>query len=271
MRLIAALTALICLSACSPPRQVVTIEFEARLGDEPIDCETTVGGVAMTDLRFFVTGPILLFTADPEDAPDGAAFVEVAQTGRWQQEGLVLIDLENGQGACTNGTPGTNSVLTGAVPAGDYKGVSFQVSVPFDRNHADPLAAAPPLDDSTMHWHWRSGYKFLRAGFETDDDGFWMHVGSAGCEGTVQNITGCRFGNRARIAVDDYRPGDKIVFDFAPLLESVDTSDGEPSDCSSGPAEDACRQPFRTLGLDFDSGEPLIPMPPSRLFRAESP
>ena len=146
MRRLAAVTALICLSACSPPQETVTIEFEARLGDQPIDCETVVDGVAMTDLRFFVTGPIIMFTADPEDAPDGIEFIEVAQNGRWQQDGLVLIDLENGKGACTNGTAGTNAVLTGLMPEGDYHGLSFQVAVPFERNHADPLAAAPPLE-----------------------------------------------------------------------------------------------------------------------------
>ena len=267
MRLIAIITALICLSACSPPRQTVSIEFEARLGDEPIDCETVVDGVAMTDLRFFVTEPIL-FDSELQGTSDDYEFLEIARDGRWQQDDLVLIDLENGRGACVNGTADTNSVLTATVPEGDFSGLLFWVAVPFERNHADPLAAAAPLDDSTMHWHWRSGYKFLRAGFETEDDGFWMHVGSAGCEGTVQNITGCRFPNRAQINVHDYRPGDKIVFDFAPFIDSVDVSDGQPTDCSSGPAEEACRGPFRVLGLDFDHGEPMLP---SSLFRAVSP
>lgn len=270
MRPIAAILLTFCLSACSPPRQTVSIEFEARLGNEPIDCETVVDGVAMTDLRFFVTGPILLFTEDPEAEPDGVRFLSISQDGRWQQEGLVLIDLENGRGACVNGTADSNSTLKGVIPEGDYSGLSFQVAVPFARNHADPLAAAPPLDDSTMHWHWRSGYKFMRVGFETDDDGFWMHVGSAGCEGTVGNITGCRFPNWTYVSVEDYRPGDKVIFDFAPLIESIDVVDGRSTDCSSGPSEEACREPFRALGLDFDTGEALIPMPQSTLFRAES-
>ena len=77
----------------------------------------------------------------------------------------------------------------------------------FDLNHDNPLTAEPPLDDPDMHWHWRSGYKFLRAGIRTATDGFWIHAGSAGCEGTVGNITGCRFPNRIDVFLPDFVPG----------------------------------------------------------------
>ncbi len=253
MRLIAATTVLIFLAACSPPQQTVTIEFEARLGDQPIDCETVVDGLTMTDLRFYVDSPALL-------DPIGAATlrfqdIQLAEQDRWQHGDLALIDLENGKGACRNGTPETNALLIGTVPEGEYKGISFTVGVPFELNHADPLEAAPPLDDSTMHWHWRSGYKFLRAGFETPNDGFWMHVGSAGCDGTVGNITGCRHENRIMVMMFDYQPGDRIVFDFQPLIDAVDLEDETPTDCSSGPSEDTCMEPFRRLKLNFEDGQ----------------
>ncbi len=283
MRLIALAIALICLVACSPPQQTVTIEFEARLGDEPIDCETVVDGVTMSDLRFFVTGPLLL-APRPDGTGIDPAFIEFTENGRWQQENLALIDLENGQGSCVNGTPDTNPKLVGRVADGDYQGLAFWLGVEPERNHADPLAAAPPLDDSTMHWHWRSGYKFMRAGFETEDDGFWMHVGSAGCEGTVQNITGCSRPNLVLVELPDFRPGDKVLFDFEALVAAVDIEDATPTDCSSGPGEEACREPFAVYGLDFDSGIPKCPevfaaysdsgnpdCERQQLFRAESP
>ncbi len=266
MRLTSAVLIIVSLSACTPPAQTIEIVFEARLGEQKIDCETVIDGVSMSDLRFFVTDPVLNFADSGTDVNVGRV-VDFGENGRWQQDGLVLIDLENGGGACVNGTTGTNSVLIGSVPAGDYRGLFFRVEVPFDQNHADPLAASPPLDDSTMHWHWRSGYKFLRAGLQTDDDGFWMHVGSAGCEGTVQNITGCSYPNRMAVGLPDYAPGDIVVFDFEPLLGAVDVSDGAPTDCSSGPAEEECREPFRAYGLDFGSG---LPGTNSQLFRVES-
>ncbi len=276
MRRSSIFVALLCLTACSPRQQTVTIEFEARLGDVPIDCETEVGGIRMSDLRFYVYHPILTSEisrdTDSNDARSRNHYSEhlrpisLSDNGRWQQQELALIDLENGQGACENGTPDTNSKIVGTVPAGDYDGLEFEVGVPFTWNHADPLTAAPPLDDSTMHWHWRSGYKFMRAGFETDDDGFWMHVGSAGCEGTVGDISRCRFPNRVPVQLSDYRPGDTVIFDLSPLVDVVDTNDATPTDCSSGPAEDACREPFAVFGLEFDSGQPNYL---EQLFRVE--
>jgi len=235
------------LAGCQPPSQDLEIEFLARLGNEPLACDRD-NVIELTDLRFYVARPALV-DQDGKEVP-----IELAAHGRWQQPDLALIDLEDGKGRCANGTPDYNGRLLGRVPAGDYAGLRFTLGVPFDRNHADPLAAAAPLDDSTMHWHWRSGYKFLRAGFSAGDDGFWIHLGSAGCEGTVQNISSCRFPNRVEVELPAWKMGDRVAFDFDPLLATVDTGDGVPGDCSSGPAEDACRRPFAVLGLDFDTG-----------------
>jgi hypothetical protein len=106
-----------------------------------------------------------------------------------------------------------------------------------------------------MHWHWRAGYKFLRAGIRTADDGFWIHLGSTGCEGTVRDITGCRFPNRVDILLPEFLPGeDTVVVDLAALLVETDLLDAEATDCSSGPAEQSCKAPFRALGLDFETG-----------------
>ena len=47
--------------------------------------------------------------------------------------------------------------------AGAYSGIRLTVGVPFELNHANPLAAAAPLDRGEMFWSWQSGHKFLRA------------------------------------------------------------------------------------------------------------
>jgi uncharacterized repeat protein (TIGR04052 family) len=152
----------------------------------------------------------------------------------WQNDAVAYIDLEDGTGACQNGTADTFDHVLGVAGAREYQGLRFTVGVPFKLNHANPLTAKPPLDDPDMHWHWRSGYKFLRAGVRTDDDGFWIHTGSAGCKGTVGNITGCTFPNR---------------------IAGVDLDDATRSDCSSGPPEESCLAPFAALGIDFTTGE----------------
>ena len=188
---------------------------------------------------------------------DGKAFdLALHSDLPWQQSDLALIDLEDGQGPCANGTAEVVAYLEGDVPPADYQALRFTVGVPFDRNHANPLTAEAPLDDPAMHWHWRSGYKFMRAGVRMAGDSFWLHVGSAGCEGTVRHISGCRFPNRVDAELNGFVPNrDTVVIDLQALFAGVDFSDGEPGDCSSGPAETACVAPFAALGIDFGSGK----------------
>ena len=237
------------LAGCSPPPVSVEIPFNAVFGDEILDCESQNGGLELTDLRLYVANPELI-------ASDGERVeLQLEPDGRWQQHDLALLDFETGAGGCANGTAEVNTVLRGTAKAADYQSLQFTVGVPFDRNHRDPLLAAAPLGDPAMHWHWRGGYKFLRAGVQSGDDGFWIHLGSTGCEGTVQNISGCRAPNRVTVRLDGFRPGeDEVVIDLAALAEAAALGDGARTSCASGPAEADCEAPFAALGLDHASG-----------------
>ena len=177
MRRACALIPLLLLGACGQWDQAVEIPVVATWNGEPVTCASD--GIALTDLRFYISNPRLT------DADGRAHDVRFATEFAWQNDVVALIDLEDGEGACRNGTAATFDRLLGVVRAGDYRGLRFTVGVPFRVNHANPLTAGPPLDDPDMHWHWRSGYKFLRVGVANGDDGFWLHAGSAGCEGTV--------------------------------------------------------------------------------------
>lgn len=142
------------------------------------------------------------------------------------------------------------------MPKREYRGLRFTIGVPFRLNHDDPLTAMPPLGDADMHRDRRSGYKFLRAGIATTSDGFWIHVGSARCDGTIEHITGCHFENRITVELPDFVPGESTVrVELAALLDGTDLGDGVSSECSSGPSETACLAPFAALGIDFLTGE----------------
>jgi uncharacterized repeat protein (TIGR04052 family) len=235
--------------ACSEARQPVTIKFMSQFEGRDVSCEHDAADVLLTDLRFYVYD-VQLVAADGALTP-----LKLDDKVLWQQDDLGLVDLENGRGACTNGTAETRNFLQGTARTGAYEGLQFTIGVPFDRNHADPLAANPPLDDPAMHWHWRAGYKFLRAGVRTDDDGFWMHLGSTGCEGTVGNISGCRAPNRVTVHLDEFVAGqDTVVVELGELVSPDELQDGEASDCSSGPSEAECLAPFEALGLDHMTG-----------------
>jgi uncharacterized repeat protein (TIGR04052 family) len=241
---------LFCCAACSQSRSPVDIEFVATWNGQPLACGDAE--YSLTDLRFFVSEAVLVDAAGAEHS------ISLTSDGRWQQEHVALIDLENGEGACVNGTQETNTRLAGTTDIADFKGIRFTVGVPFELNHANPLLADAPLDDSAMHWHWRSGYKFLRAGVNTESDGFWLHLGSTACEGTVQNISTCRSPNRVTVQLDGFSPQDqRINVDLAALFEGADFNDGVPGDCSSGPSESACAAPFAALGLPFGGDRDL--------------
>ena len=248
VRPFAALTAATICASCSQWDQPVNIPFIATWQGEPIDCSSEKS--ALTDLRFYVSNVQLV------DAEGQGHDVRFATEMTWQNDAVAYIDLEDGTGSCQNGTADTYDHVLGVAGVREYHGLRFTVGVPFKLNHTNPLTAKPPLDDPDMHWHWRSGYKFLRAGVRTDDDGFWIHTGSAGCQGTVGNITGCTFPNRIEVVLPDFVVGeDAVSIDLTELLTGVDLDDATRSDCSSGPPEESCLAPFAALGIDFTTGE----------------
>jgi len=242
------------LTACSPQHVPVVVEFSAAWDDQTITCNSS--DIGLTDLRFFVSNVVLI------DSKGSEQELLLTPDDRWQQENVVLIDLENGEGACVNGTPEMNTMLSGTAKTGDFSAVRFTLGVPFGLNHANPLLAEAPLDDAAMHWHWRSGYKFLRAGVSTPSDGFWMHLGSTGCKGTVQNISECRSPNRVTVTVSDLAPeAHRIDLVLSELFYGINLNDGKPGECSSGPPESACTEPFDALGLAFGDDSAIAKMP----------
>ena len=231
---------------CADRTIPVEIAFEARFGERPVACTDVSGAPQLSDLRFFVYDVALI------DAQGAGAPLLLMDDGMWQTARLALIDLEDGRGRCENGSAETNNRLSGRVAPGNYTAIEFRIGVPEDLNHADPVIAEPPLNLSTMHWHWRSGYKFMRAGLASDRDHVWLHLGSNRCAGTVGNISGCEGSNRVNVRL----PGrDTVTIDMAVLFAGADLEDGVGTDCSSGPAEPDCASLFGALGIDPLTGD----------------
>ncbi|MGI9201403.1 MAG: MbnP family copper-binding protein [Woeseiaceae bacterium] len=234
------------ITACSESSSRIEIPFVVTFSGEPLACDGAAG-IDLTDLRFYVH-KLSFIDGDGERHP-----VEL-ETDDWQLSDLALLDLEDGTGSCLNGTSQVNAVVRGNTNGRDLRGLEFTLGVPFSRNHGDPLKAMAPLGDADMHWHWRGGYKFLRAGIQSEDDSFWIHLGSTGCEGTIQNITGCSAPNRVVVHLDDFSPGDSVAVDLAELVSGGVLDDAIPSDCSSGPPETSCGEPFAAFGLQHATG-----------------
>ncbi len=243
--------------------RVVPVErnFSLRYGDLPISCTEAAAGLLLTDLRFY------LYDVELTDQGGRSRTLELLPDGQWQDGKIALLDFEDGQGACINGSEQRNSSLRGKISGGPFRGITFTVGVPPDNNHRDPMTAQAPLNYTAMHWHWLSGYKFMRVGVSNESDNFWMHLGSSRCDGSINDGIECRSSNRVAVALGDFDPTrDRIVIDLEPLVAAVNLADGSGSDCSSGPDELACSAAFAALGLPFGATAAAASQ---RVFRSE--
>lgn len=239
------------LCACADRVTPVELNFSARYGDDTLSCTAAAAaGLQLTDLRLFVYDLKLIDTAG-RSRP-----LELLADDLWQDSTIALLDFEDGQGTCINGSKEGNrsvrGVISGDHPDGPFQGISFTVGVPPDSNHRDPMTAKAPLNYTAMHWHWLYGYKFMRVGVSNESDYFWMHLGSSHCDGSISDGIECRSANRVAVVLDSFDPSrDRIVIDLEPLVTAVNLADGMGSDCSSGPDELACDAAFAALGLPY--------------------
>jgi uncharacterized repeat protein (TIGR04052 family) len=241
-------------TACAPSQQAIEILFEALYDGASISCANKASSIGLTDLRLYIHDINLIGTA-------GTIFpVKLSPDQIWQSESVALLDFEDGKGSCANGSQQTNRKIRGYFLTTDEKinGLSFRVGVPPALNHNDPLVAEAPLHYTSMHWHWASGYKFLSAGVTTDADGYWIHLGSSRCAGTIGNIQGCKSSNQPQAQLTNFDPNTHYVsVDLGRLFAAVDFDDGMATDCSSGPIETTCAAPFDALGLGVTDGSAI--------------
>ncbi len=204
------------------------------------------GGV----LRFYVSD------LHATDAGGARVPVDLEASGAWQDDRTALVSLAS-DCAATGGAE-RNATITGRLPPGDHRHlefIEFDLGVPFERNHANPLRAQPPLHLPSMFWTWQTGYKFLRLDL---GERWSFHLGSTGCASASAArppAQACRQPNRARVRLP-MRPalGAPIIVDLDALLAGIDVS-GHPS-CSDRYAErGSCGRLLAALGLDPATGQ----------------
>jgi uncharacterized repeat protein (TIGR04052 family) len=262
----------------------VRIAFQATLGGKAFACGEVYEGVGLKhstvtpeDLRFYISNVRLLDT-DGRETP-----VALDQDGIWQYQNLALLDFEDGTGGCRNGNSGIHREITGTVPQGSYTAIRFDLGVPFQLDHIDPLTAPSPLNMTAMLWSWQNGYKFVRTGVETArsatqavtpavgqataggatrrehrSSGFPVHLGSTACAsagGTAAPQQECVHPNRPTITLTDYdSASDVILFNLDHLFAGSDVSghdDTKFAGCMSFESNDNCAPIMAALGLPF--------------------
>jgi uncharacterized repeat protein (TIGR04052 family) len=269
--------------AATPALADMTVEipFAAEIAGAPFSCTATYPGlgsggteVQLLDFRLFVSAANLI-AADGTRVP-----VAFDQDGAWQVENVALLDFEDGTGSCANGTPQVNATLRGTVPEGDYRGLEFEVGVPFALNHGDPTTALSPLNLTAMFWNWRGGYKFAKIEFSPvgasgmtmaaeghaeggghgGAGGWFLHLGSTMCDApdaTTPPSEPCANPNRVVVALPDFVPGQStVVIDPAPVVAGADLTQNTPetsAGCMSFPNDPDCDTVLPRLGLAFNS------------------
>lgn len=253
------------LAACDSDREVA-LRFTPVVGDQPFACGKDFDGIGSgastvtpLDFRMYVH-EVALLRSSGERVP-----VAIRDDGQWQSEGLVLLDFEDGSGACMTGSPATNFEVRGTVPDhGDYVGVEFIVGVPHEQNHLDGAIAPAPLNAQGMWWTWQGGYKYVRLDVRpATQPEFFYHLGATSCDGSVQDGFKCAYANLPTVRIDDFDPErDAIVVDAAKILAGVDVehvpdgiSDTLPG-CMAFSGDPECPAMMAPLGLRFEDNAP---------------
>lgn len=259
------LGAALALCACDSDRDV-SLRFAPMFGDQPFACGKDYAGVGTgdstvtpLDFRLYVHD-VALVRASGERVP-----VVVEDDARWQHEGLVLLDFEDGTGACMTGSPDMNREVRGRAPDhDDYVGVEFVVGVPEAMNHLDGATAPAPLNAQGLWWTWAGGYKYVRLEVRPSAQPvFFYHLGATSCDGDVKQGFTCAFDNLAKVHLDTFDlDADEITVDGARILAGVDVDrvpdgvhDTLPG-CMAFPGDPECPAMMAPLGLRFMDDAP---------------
>jgi len=275
-----------------PNMQRVTIKFKAKVGSQDFACGATFNGqgtessqVTPTDFRMFVQEVQLL------DDQDHLVPVTFDVRAPWQAANVALLDFENAQnqaegtGCALEGTPAVNTEITGTVPKGTYKGISFVNGVPEALNHEDPTTFGAPLNAAGMYWDWLAGFRFIKlelrtvgaAPSETPPGGV-LHIGSTGCfnaesdagvdDPQAKPAQACKHPNRNRVVLMNYVVGESvIVADASKVFAASDLTESAYCAASNG---DVCTPLFTAVGLKYADGSPLTTQSFYTLEQAES-
>ena len=267
--------------------KTVELQFAAMAGDTAIGCGSTVTGLGtkavtgkVKDFRFYITG-VKMIRADGAEVP-----LTLPANDNWNytvgSDSVTLVDLENATADCptATGTPATNTVIKGTVPAGDYTGVKMTMGVPFALNHTDwnnPTTTKAPLDIQAMAWSWQGGRKFAKieiidplSAAPAGTVGKWVqpatgvyitfnvHLGSTSCVGDPAKgaqVSSCAQPNRMDFKLASFNPAtQKVAVDVKALLVGSDITQntaGTSNGCMSFLKDPECGPVFKALALDW--------------------
>ena len=140
--------------------------------------------------------------------------------------------------------------LTTDYSPNEIQGIQFDVGVPFELNHQDPMTQPAPLNQPDMFWVWQTGHKFMRLELRSDQTNFTYHLGSTGCQSQSAirpPKVACKNPNRPTIVLDEYKAGDTILIDIGSLLSESKLE--QDINCKSSPSNADCTSLLKRSGI----------------------
>lgn len=240
------------------------VPFTARVGDATVECGRTQEGVGISSSRFDLLELTTYVHAVELLSSDGGRLpVELVDDGRWQGQGVALLDFADGTGACTGSAEINRELRVSASGLDEAVGLAFRVGVPPELNHLDAGTARPPLDDPSAWWGWKVGYVFFQLTITTaGHDYYYAHVGSTQCDGSVAEGFSCAEDHLIDVELAGFEVGrDGVTVDLGALLSGVDIDapvDADAGDttpgCMSAVDDSECVPIFAALGRDLAGG-----------------
>jgi len=240
--------------------QTISINFQAVVGDKAFDCKETYEGIGTTNSKMTVSDFKIYIQDVRLIGKDGKeTLLALTNDGKFQTEQVAMLDFENGEGNCGNGTKELNTAIRGSVPKGKYFGVKFKIGVPTEINHLDGTLQSSPLNITRMMWNWQIGYKFARIDTKTTGrpNGYVLHLGSTNCETDTNGETTCKYANRPEFSFAKFNLAkDVIKVDLKALFADANVDENKEqtaAGCMSFPGDDDCIGVFKSLGLKFEA------------------
>jgi uncharacterized repeat protein (TIGR04052 family) len=198
---------LLSLSACSPTKNNQVnkhIKFVPSFAEQSLACNTRIS----IDDKFWSINELAFFISELRITDEHTSYALTLVDNAWQSQNVALI--RQSPDCAENRTnlrvsfsfeDSRDLFLT----SNESLELRFSLGVPFEINHQNPVTQSSPLNDSSMFWAWRNGYKFIRWDMQNEMSESWsFHLGSVGCESAAMvraPAQECKFPNRIEVSL----------------------------------------------------------------------
>ncbi|MFT4941278.1 MAG: putative repeat protein (TIGR04052 family) [Paraglaciecola sp.] len=222
------------LTGCSEPQQdnKITIQFWAD--NQQLGCKDNE---RLANSKFKIE-QLGLYLSNLTLLNSGTTMPLQLAKNPWQTEAVALMYLSSDCQQSHNQTLTFDTDFDKKLP----QTLTFNVGVPFELNHQNPLSQASPLNLPSMFWAWQNGHKFLRLDLITTDKPFSFHLGSVGCASSSRvraPESPCAEPNFFSFKLDKQQQGEVLKVNLDKLLDGIDV--GPENSCLfHGEQEPAC-------------------------------